>query len=72
MKATLYRVVRLNESGELYDTQIDNLQELIDLALKEKSDQEEEIEVYGSTQQREDNISTLKDLISVLEYKLGI
>jgi hypothetical protein len=66
---TLYRITCLYEQGELYDTEIENIDSCIEEADKRLSDEIEESEFYGETDQRINNIDTLKTIIGILKYK---
>ena len=65
----IYTLVRLYEEGKLYDTELDNLDS--DLIETEKilKNEEEEIEFYAETDQRTDNLNTLRNIVSILEYR---
>lgn len=66
---TIYKIIGLYEANELYEAEIENLDECIVDAEKRLKDEEEEIEFYGITQQREENKDALRNIVSILNYK---
>jgi hypothetical protein len=69
---TLYKIVRLFEEKELNTLNLEQLEESLPLATYQLKETQEEIEFYGETPQRSEDESTLRYIISDLEYLIKV